>query len=128
MLLYVMLNIMLAYLMLFAALINAVSLYNAYLLLTFSNIFLFSCFVMGYRHIVCLYQILLCIMRCAFNLLVFLILCSHRCCFLMKGLCALQRNSTKNNNYYYYHRHTWRGALHCLEISLDLSSSKLYLV
>ena len=66
---YLMLYIVLAYLMLFAALSNAVCLYNAsFFANDFSNCFLFSCF---------------------------LILCSHRCCFfLLKGLCALRRNST----------------------------------
>ena len=41
MLLYAMLYIMLAYLMLFAALSNAVCLYNAFLLLIFANAFYF---------------------------------------------------------------------------------------
>ena len=47
MLLYVMLYIMLACLMLFAALSNAVCLYNAFLFfaIDFCNLFLFSCFV-----------------------------------------------------------------------------------
>ena len=45
---YVMLCIMLAYLMLFAALSNAVCLYNAFLPLIFANVFLFSCFVLVY--------------------------------------------------------------------------------
>ena len=42
MLLYVLLYIMLTYLMLFAALLNAVCLYNAFLPLTFANAFCFS--------------------------------------------------------------------------------------
>ena len=51
MLLYIMLYIMLAYLMLLAALSNAVCLYNAYFLffaINFCKCFLFSCFVLVY--------------------------------------------------------------------------------
>ena len=82
-LLYIMLYIMLAYLMLFAALSNAVCLHKAsFFAIDFCKCFLFSCFVLFFRHIVCLFHILFCIMHSAFNLLVFLILCSHSCCFL----------------------------------------------
>ena len=48
MLLYVMLYIVLAYLMLFAALSNAVCLHNAsFLAIDFCKCFLFSCFYLG---------------------------------------------------------------------------------
>ena len=48
MLLYVMLYIVLAYLMLFAALTNAVCLHNAsFFAIDFCKCFLFSCFVWG---------------------------------------------------------------------------------
>ena len=49
MLLYIMLYIVLAYLMLFAALTNAVCLYNAsFFVIDFCKCFLFSCFVFVY--------------------------------------------------------------------------------
>ena len=50
MLLYIMMHIMLSYLMLFAALSNAVCLYNAFILfaIDFCKCFLFSCFVLVY--------------------------------------------------------------------------------
>ena len=49
MLLYIMLCIMLAYLMLFAALSNAVCFYNAFFFyIDFCKCFLFSCFVLVY--------------------------------------------------------------------------------
>ena len=62
MLLYIMLYIVLAYLMLFAALSNAVCLYNAYFFIIlfaidFRKCFFFSCFVLVYWHIVCLFQV-----------------------------------------------------------------------
>ena len=78
MLLCIMLYIMLAYLMLFAALSNAVCLYNAYFLpLIFANTFCFHD-LSWFIDTVFLFQILSCIMHSAFNLLVFLIPCSHR--------------------------------------------------
>ena len=95
MLLYILLYIMLAYLMLFAALSNAVCLYYAssFFSIYFCKCFLFSCFVLVYCHIVCLLHVFTCTMHSAFNLLVF-----HNfmftSLFLMKGLCALRRNST----------------------------------
>ena len=58
MLLYIMLYIVLAYLMLFAALSNAVCLYNASYLPMISAIAFY-------------FHVLICIMHCAFNLLVF---------------------------------------------------------
>ena len=48
MLLYIMLYIVLAYLMLFAALTNAVCLYNAFFDIDFCKCFLFSCIVSVY--------------------------------------------------------------------------------
>ena len=48
MLLYIILYIMLAYLMLFTALSNAVCLYNAFFAIDFCKCFLFSCFVLVY--------------------------------------------------------------------------------
>ena len=71
-LLYIMLYIMLAYLMLFADLSNAVCLYNAsFFSIYFCKCLLFSCFVLVYCHIVCLFHMLTCTMHSAFNLLVF---------------------------------------------------------
>ena len=87
-----MLYIMLAHLMLFAALSNAVCLYNA----SFFHLFLqmLSCFV--YCHIVCLFHVLTCTMHSAFNMLVFpnSMFTSLLLFFIMKGLCTLRRNST----------------------------------
>ena len=69
MLLYIMLYTMLAYLMLFAALSNAVCLHNAsFFPFNFYKCFLFSCFVLVYCHIVCLFHVLTCTMNTAFNL------------------------------------------------------------
>ena len=66
MLLYIMLYIVLAYLMLFAALTNAVYLYNASVFSNdFCKCFLFSCFVFVY------FIFLICIIHSAFNLFVF---------------------------------------------------------
>ena len=45
--------------------------------LSFANAFCFHALSFGYLHIVCLFQILFCIMYSAFSQLVFLILCSH---------------------------------------------------
>ena len=64
--------IVLAYLMQFAALSNAVCLHNAsFFSIYFCKCFLFSCFVLVYCHIVCLFHVLTCTMHSAFNLLVF---------------------------------------------------------
>ena len=70
MLLYIMLYIVLAYLMLFAALTNAVCLNNAssfffFLFIDLCKCFLFLCFVIVY------FNFLICIMHSAFNLFVF---------------------------------------------------------
>ena len=68
---------MLVYLMLFAALTNAVCLNNAssFFVIDLCKCFLFSCFVFVY------FIFLICIMHSAFNLFFCLIICSHRCCF-----------------------------------------------
>ena len=65
MLLYVMLYIVLAYLMLFAAITNAVCLNNAFFI-DLCKCFLFSCFVFVY-----FIFFLICIMHSAFNLFVY---------------------------------------------------------
>ena len=77
MLLYVMLYIVLAYLMLFAALANAVCLNNASsFFIDLCKCFLFSCFVFVYF---IFFEFASCtvLLICLF----FLIICSHRCCF-----------------------------------------------
>ena len=78
MLLYIMLYIVLAYLMLFAALTNAVCLNNAsfFLSLICANAFYFhalSLFISFFLFASCT-VLLIC--------LFFLIICSHRCCFV----------------------------------------------
>ena len=66
MLLYIMLHIVLAYLMLFAALTNAVCLNNAsFFVIDLCKCFLFSCFVLVH------FIFFICIMHSAFNLFVF---------------------------------------------------------
>ena len=85
MLLYIMLYIVLAYLMLFAALTNAVCLHNAFFVIDLCKCFLFSCFVFVY------FIFLICIMHSALNLFVFpnymfTSLLLLLCFFLMKGL------------------------------------------
>ena len=75
-LLYIMLYIVLAFLKLFAALSNAACLHNAFIRFLFFAIdfwkwLLFSCFVLAYRHVVYLFQVLFCIMHSVFNMLVF---------------------------------------------------------
>ena len=66
------LYIVLAYLMLFAAFTNAVCLYNAsFFAIDFCKCFLFSCFVFFYLHIVCLFHFFICVIHSAFNLFVF---------------------------------------------------------
>ena len=67
-----MLYIMLAYLMLLAALSNAVCLHNAsFSSIYFCKCFLLSCFVLVYCHIVCLFHVFAYTMHSALNLLVF---------------------------------------------------------
>ena len=71
MLLYIMLYIVLAYLMLFAALTNAVCLYNAsFLPLISANAFYFHALSL-FIDTVCLFHFFICIMHSAFNLFVF---------------------------------------------------------
>ena len=79
MLLYIMLYIVLAYLMLFAALTNSVCLNNA------SFFFSLICANAFYFHALSLFIsfFFICIMHSAFNLFVFPIICSHRCCFFL---------------------------------------------
>ena len=73
--LYIMLYIVLAYLMLFAALTNVVCLYNAsFFAIDLCKCFLFSCFVFVY--FIFLFASYTVLLICLF----FLILCSHRCC------------------------------------------------
>ena len=70
MLLYLMMYIILAYVILFAALSNVVGLHNAlFLHLIFENAPL-SCFFLVCWHIVCLFRVLSFIMHSAFNLLI----------------------------------------------------------
>ena len=57
MLLHIMLYIVIAYIMLFAALSNAVYLHNAFFSIDFCKCFLSSCFDLVYWHIVCLFQV-----------------------------------------------------------------------
>ena len=68
MLLYVMLYIVLAYLMLFAAITNAVCLNNAFFLLLF---FIDLCKCIFFMLCLCLFHFFFCIMHSAFNLFVF---------------------------------------------------------
>ena len=65
MLLYIMPYIVLAYLMLFAALTNAVVCIMLFFVIDLCKCFLFSCFVFVY------FSFLICIMHSAFNLFVF---------------------------------------------------------
>ena len=89
MLLYIMLYTMLAYLMLFAALSNAICLCNAYFFsIDLCKCFLFSCFDLDY--IVYLFQVLFCILHSEFNLLVFQILCLCHF-FHEKAMCSLEK-------------------------------------
>ena len=71
MLLYIMLYIVLAYLMLFAALSNAVCLYNVSFLQMISAIAFYFLVLSWFIDTVCLFHVLICIMHSAFNLLVF---------------------------------------------------------
>ena len=104
MLLYIMLYIVLAYLMLFAALTNAVCLNNAsFVVIDLCKCFLFSCSVFVY--FIFLFASCTVLLICLF----FLIICSHRCCcffyiyFLWKGYELTGEIALKNNHYYYYY-------------------------
>ena len=93
MLLYIMLCIMLAYLMMLAALSNAVCLYNAFFVIDFCKYLIFHAlsWFIDTLFIYFKYDFASCtvLLICLF----FLILCSHHLLY-MKGLCALWRNST----------------------------------
>ena len=81
--------------LIYAALYNAVCLQNAFFANYFCKCFLFSCFVLVYRHIVCLSYVIIYVMHSAFNLLVFpYSMFTPLFFYLLKGLCALRRNST----------------------------------
>ena len=81
MLLYIMLYIVLAYLMLFAALTNAVCLNNAsFFFIDLCKCFLFSCFVFVY--FIFLFASCTVLLICLF----FLIICSHRCCCFLYNI------------------------------------------
>ena len=97
-----MLYVMPAYWMPFTALFNVACLHNTYIFaIKFCKCFLFSCFVFGNWHIVCLLQISFGIMHSAFNLLVFVILCSHSF-FKRKGYVISGEIAHKNNHFSYY--------------------------
>ena len=89
--------------MLFAALTNAVCLYNAsFFAIDFCKCFLFSCFVFVY------FIFLVCIMHSAFNLFVFpnsmfTSLLFQKNFFLGKGYELSGEIALKNNHYYYYY-------------------------
>ena len=84
MLLFIMLYIILAYLVLFAALANAVCI-MLFLPLTFENDFCFH--ALPYVIVtVCLFKILFFIIHSALNLLVYLILCS--CRYYERAMCS----------------------------------------
>ena len=85
MLLYVILHIVFAYLMLFAALTNAVCLNNAssfsfLFVIDLCKCFLFSCFVFVYF----IFLFASCTVLLIY--LVFLIICSHRCCLFFLNI------------------------------------------
>ena len=82
--------LMLLYLMLFVCVMLL------FFAIDFCKCFLFSWFVLVYWNIVCLFHVLICFMHSAFNLLVFhnSMFTPLLLIFLLKGLCALRRNST----------------------------------
>ena len=106
MLLYIMLYIVLSYLMLFAALTNAVCLNNAS-----SSFFSLICANAFYFHALSLFISFFLFASCTVLLicLFFLIICSHRCCclkiflLLLKGYELTGEIALKNNHYYYYY-------------------------
>ena len=90
--------------MLFAALSNAVCLYNvSFFSIYFCKCFLFSCFVLVYCHIVCLFHVLTCTMHSAINLLVFP---NSMLTSLLFFIFFIERLSGEialiNTHYYYY--------------------------
>ena len=106
MLLYIKLYIVPAYLMLFAALTNAVCLNNAslfyFIFIDLCKCFLFSCFVFVY------FIFSICIMHSAFNLFVFPNYMFTWLLFFflnifIKGYELSGEIALKNNHYYYYY-------------------------
>ena len=91
--------------MLFAALSNAVCLYDAFFhffAIDFCKCFFFSCFVLVYWHIVCLFHVLFCIMHSAFNLLVFPIY-MFTVFSKWKGYVLCVEIALRNNHHYCYY-------------------------
>ena len=90
--------------MLFAALSNAACLYDAsFFAIDFCKCFLFSCSVLVYWHIVCLFHVLICIMHSAFNLFVFPnSMFTPLLFFKWKGYVLSEEIALTNNHYYYY--------------------------
>ena len=102
MVLYIMLYVLLACLMLFAALSNAACvMFLFFLLLIFGKCFLFSCFVLVCWHIVCLFEVWFSIMRSAFNLMVFPNSMSTPF-FIWNGYVPSWEIALKYKHYYYY--------------------------
>ena len=99
MLLYILLYILLAYLMLIAALSNAICimlLFFSFFCHRFLQMLLIFMLCLGLLTHSLFISCIICIMQSAFNLLVFpnSIFTPLLLFFLMKGLCALRRNST----------------------------------
>ena len=92
---YLMLHIVLACLMLFAALSNAVCLYNASYLPMISAIAFYFCVLSWFFDTVCLFHVLTCIMRSAFNLLFFpnsmFTLLLLLCFFIERAMCSPEK-------------------------------------
>ena len=102
MLLYIMLYIVLAYLMLFAALTNAVCLNNAsFFVIDLCKWFLFSLLLLSLFISFFLFASCTVLLICLF----FLIICSHRCffCFFFNIFYELSGEIALKNNYYYYY-------------------------
>ena len=94
------LYVMLAYSMLFAGLSNAVCLHSAFFAIDFCKCFLFHT-LSWFIDTVCLFQLRYCIMHSAFNLWIFLILCSRR--FIYKRAMCSREIALKNSHYYHYY-------------------------
>ena len=116
MLLYIMLYIMLAYLILLAALSNAVSLHDAYLLylfiyfvIDFCKCFFFMLCLGLLTHSLFISGIIL---HSAFNLLVFPnSMFTPFFTYLLKGYVLSGEIALQNNHYYYYY-------YYCLQVSM----------
>ena len=98
-LLYIMLYLMLACLMLFAALSNAACFYNGFFCIDFWKCFLFHA-LSWFIDTVCLFQVWFYIMRSAFNLFVFA-KSMFTLFFIWKGY-VLSGEIALNDNHYYY--------------------------